>query len=88
MTLDTWIVRIRAWPGTILVMNRTTSPSRILLMSSPRAQRTPADVGRVGGAQIKRYRLARERLDGRPGFAQSSASEPARSSRSASLVIP
>ncbi len=57
-------------------------------MASPSARRTPADVGQVGGVQIKRYRLARARLEGRPGFAQRSASDAARSSRSASLSIP
>jgi hypothetical protein len=65
-------------------MNAPLTPARIMLLagsSSPRAGRT--------GVAIKRYRLARARLEGRPTRAriQSSATEPARSSRSASLII-
>jgi hypothetical protein len=64
-------------------MNRSLTPSRFMLLagsSSPSAD--PA------GVAVKRYRLARARLDGRPSVrTQSSASEPARSSRSASLII-
>ncbi len=66
-------------------MNRSTSQSRILLLAGKRS--SPA-AGQVDGIKIKRYRLARAHLDGRAAPAQSSASESAASSRSASLVIP
>jgi hypothetical protein len=42
------------------------------------------------GVAVKRYRLARARLDGRPGFGrrvQSASSESARASRSDSLFM-
>jgi hypothetical protein len=67
----------------ILAMDRISSPKRIMLL----AGHTAPAAGR-GGVEIRRYRLARARLDGRPGFAQRSASDVARSSRSASLPIP
>ena len=65
-------------------MNRSLTPSRVMLLtgsSSPGA-------GRAGVA-VKRYRLARARLDGRPAIArpQRSASEPARDRRSANFII-
>jgi hypothetical protein len=65
-------------------MNSPLTPSRIRLLagsSSPSA-------GRAGVA-VKRYRLARARLEGRPRItpAQSSATESARSKRSASLIM-
>jgi hypothetical protein len=72
-------------------MNRSLTPSRIMLLagsSMPSTSRT--------GVAVKRYRLARARLDGRPtrldgrparGRGQSPASEPARDSRSASLSM-
>jgi hypothetical protein len=65
-------------------MDRISSPKRIMLLAG---RHTAPAAGR-GGVEIKRYRLARERLDGRPSFAQRSASDVARSSRSASLPIP
>jgi hypothetical protein len=48
---------------------------------------TPAP-SRAGQVAVKRYRLARARLDGRRAPGQSSVSELARSSRSASLPMP
>ncbi len=65
-------------------MNRSLTPSRIMLLAGS----TSPSAGRAGVA-VKRYRLARARLDGRPAAArlQSSASEPARESRSASLIM-
>jgi hypothetical protein len=61
-------------------MNRP--PSRILLLKG-----APSS-GRADEVAVKRYRIARARLDGRPAVRQSSASPLARSSRAASLPIP
>jgi len=65
-------------------MNSPLTPSRIMLLAG---SSSPSAKG--AGVAVKRYRLARARLEGRPWIArtQSSASEPARSSRSASLII-
>jgi arylsulfatase A-like enzyme len=64
-------------------MNRSLTPSRMMLLTGS----TSPSAGRAGVA-VKRYRLARARLDGRPvARPQSSASEPARESRSASLIM-
>jgi len=65
-------------------MNRTLTPSRYMLLAGS----TSPSAGRTGVA-VKRYRLARARLDGRPTGRrlQSSVSEPARASRSASLFM-
>ena len=64
-------------------MNRSLTPSRIMLLAGS----SSSSAGRAGVA-VKRYRLARARLDGRPvARHQSSASESARESRSASLIM-
>jgi hypothetical protein len=65
-------------------MNRSLTPSRIMLLAGS----TSPSAGRAGVA-VKRYRLARARLDGRPTGVrrQSSVNEPARESRSASLFM-
>jgi hypothetical protein len=65
-------------------MNRPLTPSRIMLLAGS----TSPSAGRRGVA-VKRYRLARARLDGRASLRslQSSASEPARESRSANLFM-
>ena len=63
-------------------MDRIAAPKRILLLSG---RRTTA-AGR-SGVEIKRYRLARARLE-RQGLGQRSASESAAASRSASLFMP
>jgi len=64
-------------------MNRSLTPSRIMLLAGSSSK----SAGQAGVA-VKRYRLARARLDGRPtARTQSSASVPARESRSASLIM-
>jgi hypothetical protein len=67
----------------MLVMDQIQSPTRVLLLAGRRTAPTP---GR-GGIEIKRYRLARARLD-RQGVAQRSTRVSAAASRSASLFIP
>jgi hypothetical protein len=66
----------------MLVMNPTSQPSRIMLLAG---RKTPTS---TGPAVIKRYRLARARLDGRTTPPQRSASDVAASRRSASLFMP
>jgi hypothetical protein len=63
-------------------MIRNETYSRILLLKDRRAPFA------AGQAPVQRYRLMRARLDGRATPAQRSASDSARSSRSASLFIP
>jgi hypothetical protein len=64
------------------VMNPKAHSSRILLLAGRH------DPTATGPAVIKRYRLARARLDGRTTPLQRSASEVAASRRSASLFMP
>jgi hypothetical protein len=64
-------------------MNPAPSPSRILLLAGKRTT-----LNGSGRSAVQRYRLARARLQAPPAFGQSSAGDPARSKRSANLVIP
>jgi hypothetical protein len=48
----------------ILPMTRPTASSRVVLIADRRADRVLG-----GGASVRRYRLARLRLEGRPGGA-------------------
>jgi hypothetical protein len=64
------------------VMDRTPQPSRIMLLAG-RGPTSP-----TGTAVVKRYRLARARLDGRTTPLQRSAGDVAASRRSASLSMP
>ena len=64
------------------VMNPTAQSPRIMLLAG---RKSPTS---TGPAVIKRYRLARARLDGRVTPLQRSAGEVAASKRSASLFMP
>ena len=74
-------MRVARDDATIHAMNRSHS-SRILLLADRRGTTAP------GSAVIKRYRLARARLDGRAKPLHRSAGEVAASRRSASLFMP
>jgi hypothetical protein len=68
-------------------MNRSVSTSRIMLLAG---STSPSPSASGAGVAVKRYRLARARLDARPSFGrrvQSSPSDSARASRSDSLFM-